>query len=353
MIAKQTLRRLLEYTAFWTFSVWFLAQYFADSTAINTIDWIYTLMFHLSLGFGVAVNSFLLIPRLLSERRFLVYGASVLVLLEVCIRMNQFTFNTLSDLLFPGYYFISYYDRWDLLQFMVAYIGITSLIQFSRTWFTETETRRRLAEIQREKTVTELKVLRSQVQPHFLFNSLNTIYALTRKKSSGAPDAVLKLSDLLRYTIRQGDRDEVPLDEEAAYLKSYIDLQRMRMNDPERVVFSYIRGENDANGNETEPAGTLIAPLLLIVFVENAYTHADLVTGGNIRIELKSGSDGIRFLCSNPVSPEPGNKSASNGTGIANARRRLELHYPGRHTLDIDEKDGHFVVNLHIEKDHP
>jgi two-component system, LytTR family, sensor kinase len=349
---KHTLRRLLEYIAFWTFSVWFLARYFADGNAIDSIDWIYTLMFHISIGFGVSVNSFLLVPRLLSARRFLFYGISVVLLLEVCIRLNQFTFNTLSDLIFPGYFFISYYERWDLLQFMVAYIGITSLIQFSRTWFTETETRRRLAEIQREKTVTDLKVLRSQVQPHFLFNSLNTIYALTRKKSAEAPDAVLKLSDLLRYTIRQGDRDEVPLDEEAEYLTSYIDLQRMRMNDPERVVFSYIHDNKDA-GNETETAGTLIAPLLLIVFVENAFTHADLTTGGNIRIELRSGSDGIRFLCSNPVSPEPGNNSASNGTGIANARRRLELHYPGRHTLDIDEKDGHFVVNLHIEKHQP
>ncbi|MDX1591256.1 MAG: histidine kinase [Balneolaceae bacterium] len=337
-------RHWMEYAVFWTISVWFLASYFSMGENIERIDLIYTLLFHISILFGVSVNSFLLIPRVLAKGKTLIYILLFFLLLEICIQLNQFTFTWLSDIIFPDYYFISYYERLDLFYFMIAYLGITSLIQFSRSWFKESDAKRRLAQIEQEKTRHELQALRSQIQPHFLFNSLNTIYGLIRKQSSKAEDAVLKLSELLRYTIRQSDREEVPLTQEIDYLKDYIGLQKMRMNKPDGVSFS-TSGDLDS---------VTIIPLLLIVFVENGFKYADLESGEPLIFSISVKNQVIRFSMRNKIAEENAvtdPEGERNGTGILNAKKRLELHYPGRHRLQIDvnEKEKTYSLDLMIQ----
>ena len=334
-------RHWMEYAVFWTISVWFLASYFSMGENIERIDLIYTLLFHISILFGVSVNSFILIPRVLAKGKTLIYILSFFLLLEICIRLNQFTFTWLSDIIFPDYYFISYYERLDLFYFMIAYLGITSLIQFSRSWFKESDAKRRLAQIEQEKTRHELQALRSQIQPHFLFNSLNTIYGLIRKQSSKAEEAVLKLSELLRYTIRQSDREEVPLTQEFDYLKDYIGLQKMRMNKPDGVSFS-TSGDLDS---------VTIIPLLLIVFVENGFKYADLESGEPLIFSISVKNQVIRFSMRNKIAEENAvtdPEGERNGTGILNAKKRLELHYPGRHRLQIDVNEKEKTYSLYL-----
>lgn len=401
--AKQGLPagRWIEYLLFWTVSYLFLARYFSSGESTGSIDLIYTLLFHVSLLTGVIINSFLLIPRLLAQGRYYLYIPLLLLLIEGCVRLNQFTFNVLADVFFPGYFFISYYERIDLYYFMTVYIGITSLLQFSRSWFREADTRQRLAEVEKEKSRQELKLLHSQIRPHFLFNSLNTIYALTRKKSPDAPGAVLRLSDLLRYTIRQTEAREVPLTDEIQYLQDYIALQKMRLNYPELIDFTV----------EGDTAGLEIAPMILIVFVENVFTHADLSPGKPAVIRLFCDEHHIRFSCSNHIGTSAerpsdigvgigigtgieevngdgdgeeqdgiigedtsenmhgngnkrkrANKRASestsrsangngNGTGIANVRRQLELIYPDRHQLVISSATEIYTAELTIKQE--
>ncbi|PWN06805.1 sensor histidine kinase [Rhodohalobacter mucosus] len=343
-ILKVPGRRWIEYILFWMISIWFLSSYFSMGDQIQRIDLIYTLLFHISIWFGVTVNSFVLIPRFLANRKNLTYIVLFVLLLEACIRLNQFTFNWLSDILFPDYFFISYYERVDLFYFMIAYLGITSLIQFSRSWFRESDDRRRLAQIKQEKTRHELQALRSQVQPHFLFNSLNTIYGFIRRQSPRAEEAVLKLSELLRYTIRQSEREKVPLEEEIGYLSDYIGLQKMRLNQPDKVHFT-ISGDVD---------NVMIIPLLLIVFVENGFKYADLESGDPLAISLTVEDNVIQFTMKNRIANDitAGDpEEQGNGTGIQNARKRLELHYPDRYRLDIrtDKELNTYNLELIIE----
>lgn len=340
-VKNNIFRKSAEYTIFWGVSLVFLAHYFSLSGRIEPIDWIYTLLFHISIWFCVVVNSFLLIPRLLAGKRWILYVFLLFLLLETGILLNQFTFRYLADLLFPGYFFISYYERTDLYYFIGGYVGVTSLIQFSRSWFTESETRQRLTEMEKARTEQELNVLKMQIQPHFLFNSLNTIYALCRKSSPIAAQAVLKLSDLLRYTIRQTEATLVPLSDEVDYLNRYIDLQKMRLNHPDLVQF-----EADLANPEMQ-----VIPLLFIGFIENGFKYADFESGEPFVIALSSEGGTIRFRCSNKVR-EAGPASETpdgTGTGNSNLSRRLELHYPGKHQLEIGSDGTHFTVNLEIQ----
>lgn len=332
---NQRVRRLIEYALFWSLSLIVLAQYFSFGDSIERIDWIYTLLFHISIGFGVSLNSLVLIPRLLATGRVLLYVIAVPVLIQLMIMLNQFTFNVMTDYLFPGYFFISYYEWYDLLYFMTAYLGITSLIQFSRSWFREAKTRNLLNEIKKSQTELELQALKAHVHPHFLFNGLNTIYGLIRKNPAKASEGVLLLAELLRYTVRQSGADLVPLSLEVDYLTRYVDFQKMRMD--------------DASGIELKVTGSvdtvLIAPLMLIPFVENAFKYGE----NQITISLDCTSTEIIFQCRNRIRADVGSVDLEgNGTGLTNVRKRLGLLYENRHHLDIATDVEHFTVDLRL-----
>ncbi|HAC16058.1 MAG TPA: hypothetical protein DCE78_08965 [Bacteroidetes bacterium] len=384
MSSNGFLRRTVEYLVFWSASILFLSRYFAYGESIERIDVIYTLLFHLSLWFGVGINSFVLIPRFLARGKWLMYFPAFVGLIFLSIWLNQFTFETLSDWLFPGYFFISYYEWVDLFTFVVAYLGITSLIQFSRSWFREADAERKLAEIRKEAGEQEMRSLKAQIQPHFLFNSLNTIYGLIRKSPKQAAEAVLRLSDLLRYTIKQSGEDMVSLSDEIAYIQDYVEFQKMRTDFAEDINFE-VEGDADR---------VRVAPLLFITFVENAFKYGE--SSVDIRISVES--NWIRFTCVNKihsgmnddltvtesvlrettmpksglldensslVKSSPKNRSqgdmgplaenrdrvvsAKNGTGIENVRKRLALIYPDRHTLEVKQSEDLFEIKMEIK----
>lgn len=367
-ITNGLLRRFAEYLVFWSASILFLSRYFAYGETIERIDIIYTLLFHLSLLIGVGFNSFVLIPRFLARKKWLIYFPALGGLIYTSIWLNQFTFETLSDWLFPGYFFISYYEWIDLFTFIVAYLGITSLVQFSRSWFREADAQRKLAEISKAAGEQEMRSLKAQIQPHFLFNSLNTIYGLIRKSPQQAADAVLRLSDLLRYTIRQSGEDLVSLSDEIAYINDYVEFQKMRSDFAEAIRFEVV-GDTDR---------VQIAPLLFITFVENAFKYGS----DEVDIRISVDSNRVRFDCDNKIALSGdgdtlksnllvGNTSsrnrrggdmdssvdmrekfvsAKNGTGIENARKRLGLTYPDRHTLSVRQDGDLFKVSLELRR---
>lgn len=329
------LRKTAEYLAFWAVSFVILAKHFAYGTSIERIDWIYTLLFHLSLWIGVSVNSFLLIPNFLAVKRYATYFTTFIVLVIVTVFLNQLTFTHIADWLFPGYFFISYFEWYDLLVYVVAYLGITSLIQFSRSWFEQTESQRVLAELKKAKVEQDLQSLKAQIQPHFLFNSLNTIYGLVRRKSDQAGDAVLTLSDLLRYTIRHSESTWVKLSDELEYLNQYLNLQRLRMDAPEKVRFSVDLADRSTDQIQ-------VPPLLFLPFVENAFKYGD----GEIHAELFIENSSLIFRCENPILM--GHQVKGTGTGIEKTRRLLDLMYQSGYTLDIESNPEKFLVTLRI-----
>jgi two-component system LytT family sensor kinase len=189
-----------------------------------------------------------------------------------------------------------------------------------------------------EKQSGELALLRSQINPHFLFNTLNNIYSLVYKKSDDAPEAVMKMSSIMRYMLYDATTDKVLLEKEIEYLKSFIELEKLRIRHKDFV-------ELNITGNVE---GRTIAPMLLIPFVENAFKHGSRsVTNPGIRINLSIGPKQILFEVSNHVRQNgTATKDEVGGIGLTNIRRRLNLLYPGKYQLDINQNEDMYLVNL-------
>ncbi len=334
--------RWVQHLLFWTASYLFLVHFFASTDRAEKIDYIYAALFHASLLFAVYLNIWLLIPRLLQKGRYLVYILSLVALVVASVLFNQATFNYLVDLFLPGYYFISYYETVDILKFMVVYVALTSLLKLSKGWFMLMRTEQQLMAIRQEKTETELKALKSQINPHFLFNSLNNIYSLSLSSSGKTPAAILKLSELMRYMLYESNEEKVPLKEEIRFLENYIELQKLRVDRRSRIEYR----------RKGKPAGKQIAPLLFLPFVENAFKHGVKgdPSGGYVRIELAIHNGNVDlYVENNRGSVDSIETDAYNGIGLSNARRRLDLIYPGSYELDIRDKEEVFGVSLKLE----
>ncbi len=191
-----------------------------------------------------------------------------------------------------------------------------------------------------EKLVADLALLKLQISPHFLFNTLNNIRWLTRQKSDKAEDAVVKLSQLLRYVIYQTNNEKVALAQEINHLQHYIDLQKMRLNEKDMVSFIC---EGDIEQYRIEP-------LLFIPFVENAFKyglHSQYKSEIKVSIQVKDTT--LLFFSENPIFENNLAKEGESGVGIKNVQRRLALHYPHRHELQLREEEGIFRVTLSLQ----
>jgi sensor histidine kinase YesM len=332
---KMSIRKSAEYLVFWGISMVVLANHFAYGPSVERIDWIYTLLFHLSLWIGVSVNSFALIPQFLAKKRYIIYTLGLSIVIVITIFLNQLTFTHITDWLFPGYFFISYFEWYDLLVYVIAYLGITSLVQFSRSWFEQAEAQKSIAELRKAKIEQELRSLKAQIQPHFLFNSLNTIYGLVRRRSDQAGDAIITLSELLRYTIRHSESSWVSLTDELEYLQQYLNLQRLRTDNPEKVML-------DIELSGQSPDRLKVLPLLFLPFVENAFKYGD----GEVDASFRVSGDELIFRCMNPI--VPGKAVTGTGTGIENTRKLLDLMYQDKYVLDLKAETERFLVELRI-----
>ena len=183
----------------------------------------------------------------------------------------------------------------------------------------------------------ELRLLKMQIHPHFLFNSLNTIYGFALKKKDEAPEMILKLSNLLDYILYQVNRPTVSLKDEVAHLQDYISLEEMRFNDTLNVEFEK-SGLNDM---------LQVAPMLLIPFLENSFKHGKIVSGKlQVRINLTVVGGVLEFNIENSSEEETQN---TQGIGLDNIKKRLEMLYPNAYNLDIKNVNATFIVFLQVE----
>ena len=208
-------------------------------------------------------------------------------------------------------------------------------------WVRDRNRRERLEkEKQAERLVSELKFLRSQISPHFLFNMMTNMVSLARQKSDLLEPALLKLSDLLRYMLYGSDEEKFLMSNEIAYLKSYIELQQLRFGDGVDLHVAIDAGDVDCR----------IEPMLLIPFVENAFKHGlGMVPNPYIEIRLGVRERHLRFFVGNNYSLVRSSKDKSSGIGLDNVRNRLDLLYPGKYTLEISDGDGVYKVDLKMD----
>jgi two-component system, LytTR family, sensor kinase len=338
IILKIIGNRVFQHILFWCLSFLVLLNILKVSAEIQKIDLIYTGIFHLPVFLIVYLNLQLLFPFFLEKGKYFLYFIFISATIAAGAGFYTVLFNNLIDLVLPGYYFIAYYSFWDISLYYLVYIFSTSLLHLARGWF-------KLQEIEKAKIQSELKALHSQINPHFLFNSLNSIYSLSRKNSPLVPEKIVQLSDLLRHIIYESNNDLIPLEKEIEMIGNYIELQNLRTSDKEKIHLN-VSGEIQDKK---------IAPLLLLPFVENSFKHG-LKSGAEnafATIDIEISGTVLHFNIKNTK----GNKSTINethykGIGIENVRKRLDLIYPDEYIFKITETDSAFEVDLKINLDH-
>jgi hypothetical protein len=290
------------------------------------------------------LNWMVLIPRTLARGRLGAYIGTVLLVLLAYVPLRLGVFWFIDNV--PA----KFHTPTRALQMMVPYtlLGLVTIFFSSALRVTGDylQAQRNRRELERQQLLTELSLLKMQVNPHFLFNTLNNIYSLASQKSDRTPEAVLRLSEIMRYMLYESSADTVPLAKELQHLRSFLDLQRLRLpaQGADAIQFE-VRSPTDV---------TLfpIAPMLLQPLVENAFKHGDLSARPAVRIELETdGHSRLWFVVENATAPATGGSTLERpgGVGLTNLRRRLELLYPGRHQLKINATPGKHRVQLTLE----
>ncbi|HEY4148113.1 MAG TPA: sensor histidine kinase [Chitinophagaceae bacterium] len=305
------------------------------------------------------LHSLVLIPRLLAHRKIFLYILSILGLMTFFIFLPYLYFHFVE---FPAPRFNGslsqggnlpprpprpnshrsflsrhFFPFTGTLFLFLLILVISGGIKVINQWF---RTERRNEEIEREQAVTELALLKSQINPHFFFNTLNNIYSLAVTNSQGTAPAIMKLSSIMRYVLDDSRNNYVPLGKEIQFVENYIALQKDRLTDKVVLHFS---SEGDISDKQ-------IAPLLLIAFVENAFkygvsTHQPSV----ITIALKVTDTHLNFVVTNQKFMAGMAGLSNTGIGLRNTKRRLELLYPERHSLHIDDDNNAFHVHLTLD----
>lgn len=216
----------------------------------------------------------------------------------------------------------------------IIFIFLSTVLRFTVDWFLNERIQR---DLENQRLTAELSFLKSQINPHFLFNSLNSIYSLAYQKSDTTPEAILKLSEIMRYMLYECNDNKVELTKELQYLQNYIDLQKIRFGNKAFINF-------EVNGEVTDQH---IVPLLLISFIENAFKHGvanDPISPIVLKINLSEGH--LYFFVQNKKHTH--NRDASGGIGLINVKRRLDLLYAGKYNLEIRDEADTYTVQLSL-----
>ena len=279
-------------------------------------------------------NNLVLLPKLFDQKKYLFYALTVCCLIPINSYYSYLFINWLIVDIPEIKQWITKVPYASQILANVVFLIAFSMAKYASDWFTN---QRKLEKSQKEQSESELKQLKAQVNPHFLFNSLNTIYGIARKKDDETADAILKLSDMMRYVLYDSNIEKIELEKEIQYLKNYINFMQLRLGDRASIEFNC----------EGDHSDKTIAPMLLITFIENCFKHGvDNQINGWIKIDLHIKEREIHFCCSNS------NKNkiikGKHGIGLKNARRRLELLYPSKHLLNIHKDQQSFTIDLKL-----
>lgn len=330
-MAKLINSKWFQHSIFWMLSIYAIGSYFSISSLFKFIDVFYALLFHIPLFFLVYVNLRVLIPRFLDKGKYLKFLLGIPLLLLLTYGIHELTFEILFPLMDSDYYMVSFTEWQVLVSIFSIYLILTTLIKLSKSWY-------KLQQVEKEKLSLELNSLKTQINPHFLFNSLNSIYSQALAKSDQTSETVLELSNLLRYMLYEVEEEKVPLLKEVEMLENYIELQKLRLEPGSKVVFAL----------EGDLEGVLIAPLLLFPLVENAFKHGMKDDSEQVFIDVQLKIDKtIAFSIKNKLGQiDDMEKGKYGGIGLENVKRRLDLIYPNSHEFEILKTESEFQVNL-------
>lgn len=296
----------------------------------------YEIAFFLNYAVAATLINYLLLPRFLYQKRYLHFTIYVVLLIGIVIFIEEAVieniyFPTTRGANFPGLFY-------NLASAMPT---ITILAGFKFAWDALT-TQREVERLKRAVIESELQFLKSQINPHFLFNNLNNLYAYALEQSPNTPQIILELSAVLRYMLYECQEKYVPLHKEITQLENFVNLSRLQFEERGTVTFS-------AQGTQGHYQ---IAPLILTVFVENAFKHSlsSQTEGIMVSISLTVSEQGtLQFVCTNKYSEETNTRDLSRGIGLSNVKKRLDMLYPNAYELDISTHQGTYRVALRLQ----
>ena len=283
------------------------------------------------------INFYLLEPFLWQKDRrwqFVLCNVLLICLVNFWIFIIDFSKMPLdSEMAYIGYFM----GMFIYLLFHVALIALTIGL---RSYIRSRRLKLQLKEEQQKHTEAELAWLKNQINPHFLFNTLNNISSLIQIDADAAQDSIAKLSDLLRYAMYETNKSLVPLDGEVEFMQNYIDLMRLRHNDKLELTTEWVN---------PQPSTFHLPPLLFISLIENAFKHGvSSSRPSRIDVSLKTMEGGLLFVCSNTNYPKDDQNRSGSGIGLENTRRRLDLMYPGHYTWEQTLEDNIYTIKITI-----
>ncbi|PKV51277.1 GHKL domain-containing protein [Aquimarina sp. MAR_2010_214] len=292
-----------------------------------------TTSFLLLIAPPVYFNIYWIIPRYLVKKRYFIY----IVLLLITIigwgyiigysepLMDQYWFNQPDQEMAPE----------SGITGMIVIILVSTLLNLSYRWFIQLS---KINQIENDRLHLELSLLKNQINPHFFFNTLNNLYALSLEKSDKTPSLILKLSEIMRYTIYDCKEPRVSIGGEVTYLENFIELQKMRHHNRGIITFE----------KKIDDASKQIAPMILIVFLENAFKHGfdHMEKNAFINFKLQTTEKILHLHIENNFSDTENENDG--GIGLENVKRRLSLIYPNAHELKIDKMDTVFTIDLKL-----
>ncbi|WP_374948845.1 sensor histidine kinase [Mucilaginibacter sp.] len=329
--------QIFWHTLFWTsiISFFMFIAYNGGHTGLTSLLVLFVVFGIINIGLFY-LNYLVLIPKYLDKKKYKLYAIYVIgALVAIGLAKYGTAIITKPITLTRMGKTISFWQYTFSTTFTsIIFIFLSTVLKFTVDWFLNERIQR---DLENQRLSAELSFLKSQINPHFLFNSLNSIYSLAYQKSDTTPDAILKLSEIMRYMLYECNDNKVDLSKELQYLQNYIDLQKIRFGDNAFIQF-------EVNGEVTNQH---IAPLLLISFIENAFKHGitnDPKVPISLRINLADGQ--FYFFIQNKKSSH--NRDASGGIGLVNVQRRLDLLYPDKYNLDIRDETDTYTVQLSL-----
>lgn len=309
--------------------------FYAYDKQTQSIDFI-QIYFYLNYAFAAIFISYVLLPKFLYKNRYLEFSIAFVLIIGLVIYVEE---AVLEQVFFPetrGRRFSKMF--YNLLSTMPT---LSILIGLKFAWDALTK-QREVLELRNSVRESELQFLKSQINPHFLFNNMNNLYSYAVEQSPKTPEIILELSSVLRYMLYECKARFVPLQKEMQHLENYMNLSKLQIEG---------RGEVSIQIGDIG-SGYRMAPLILTVFIENAFKHSGSSQTDNIKIDLKAYVDTegvLHFMCENTFLEQSNTESLDSGIGLENVRKRLQLIYPNSHKLSIQKKNHFYKVKLSVD----
>ncbi|MEP0263148.1 sensor histidine kinase [Dokdonia sp.] len=334
-------RPLLFNSVLWLLAFVILLFIFSKGNTPIKVDYIYTVAFLLFMAIPVSINFYILIPKFLKLEKYIAYVSLFILNLLLFSILSSLFFQASLDTLFPNFFFISYLSKTNSYVIFSIFLVATTLFKLAEDWFYFNTNENKNLKLKNQHIETQLSSLRSQMNPHFLFNSLNVIYALALEQKGEITKAIVELSDILRYVIYDSDTKRVTLKDEIKLLQNYIAFQKHRVQVSNLVDFKIaVKNENFK-----------IYPMLLLPLLENSYKYGITNTDSSdlIQISLSQHENQFEFIIKNAnIGLKNNLDSDYSGVGLENLKNNLHLVYPKKHQFSIKNTTKTFTVIIQI-----